>query len=245
MFTLKLLRNLVLWISKSQPTQFLLLLLFVFLFFLFLYVGTYSVGKAQFCTVCPDGKFCPSTTTATVTDCAPGTFSSGGQERCNPCPSGWKCPDRSGTGNVKCLPVSGQDPLKSHWLFIGSISTSQRDLCFWLMVASDFLTVQGKAYLANLMALNEESIWKFYETFYVLKTMTKMAVLVILYNHLLKQAIMFSTDHDCAFSFCGRHWPLLTSFLRLVYTLNARSTQTYAILASLCCHVNLPLALLA
>lgn len=114
MFILKLLRNLVLWISKSQPTQFLLLLLFVFCFFL--YVGTYSVGKAQFCTVCPDGKFCPSTTTATETDCAPGTFSSGGQERCTPCPSGWKCPDRNGIGNAKCPPVSAWGPLKSHWL---------------------------------------------------------------------------------------------------------------------------------
>ena len=158
MFILKLLRNLVLWISKSYPTHFLLLLLF-------LYVGTYSVGKAQFCTVCPYGKFCPSTTTATETDCAPGTFSSGGQERCTPCPSGWKCPDRNGIGNEKCPPVSAWDPLKSHWLFIGSISTSQQDLCFWLIVALDLLTGQGKAYLANPIVLNEETIWNFYETF--------------------------------------------------------------------------------
>lgn len=86
-----------------------------FLFF-FIYVGTYSVGKAQFCTVCPDGKFCPSTTTATETDCALGTFSSGGQERCTPCPSGWKCPDSNGIGNAKCPPVSAWGPLKSHWL---------------------------------------------------------------------------------------------------------------------------------
>ena len=69
------------------------------------FLGTYSVGKAQACTVCPEGKFCPSTTVATVTDCPGGTFSFGRQEQCTPCPKGWKCPNKDGTGNVKCLPV--------------------------------------------------------------------------------------------------------------------------------------------
>ena len=70
------------------------------------FLGTYSVGKVQHCTVCPKGKFCPYTTNATETDCDPGTFSLGGQERCTPCPSGWECPNTDGTGNVKCFPVS-------------------------------------------------------------------------------------------------------------------------------------------
>lgn len=145
----------------------------------FFYVGTYSIGKVQSCTVCPEGKFCPSTTNATEIDCAPGTFSFGGQERCSPCPSGWKCPNKDGTGNVKCLPVSAPDSLKSQGLFEGAISSSQLDICFGLIVASDLSTGLGLAFLANPMAVNEKTIWNFYETFYMVKTMTKMIVLVI------------------------------------------------------------------
>ena len=74
-------------------------------------LGTYSDGNDQSCTVCPEGKYCPSTNTSTELDCEEGTFSWGAQERCTPCPSGWECPNKDGTGNVKCFPVSVLFPL--------------------------------------------------------------------------------------------------------------------------------------
>lgn len=74
--------------------------------FIFRSSGTYSLERAQYCTVCPAGKYCPSTKNSTEILCSPGTFSFGGAAVCLACPSGWKCPNADGSGNARCLPVS-------------------------------------------------------------------------------------------------------------------------------------------
>lgn len=63
--------------------------------------GTYSVGSATACTVCPSGFACPSTSQAVVTQCSTGTYSTGGQESCSICPAGMAC-DIYGVSIVPC-----------------------------------------------------------------------------------------------------------------------------------------------
>lgn len=82
----------------------------------FLLSGYYSNGGAQYCTVCPAGKYCPHFNRSVETSCTLGTYSIGGQASCTPCPKGWKCPSVDGTGNVPCLPVSWLELINVLWV---------------------------------------------------------------------------------------------------------------------------------
>ena len=69
-------------------------------------LGTYSTGKQQQCTKCPQGKYCPNTTLANVLDCPNGLYSFGVAAECSSCPQGYQCPNKDGTANSKCVHVS-------------------------------------------------------------------------------------------------------------------------------------------
>ena len=56
----------------------------------------------QYCTKCPPGYRCPSTTSNTEIECADGTYSKGGQQDCTPCPAGYACPSKTDDFQVQC-----------------------------------------------------------------------------------------------------------------------------------------------
>ena len=64
--------------------------------------GSYSLGGQHFCTACPPGYRCPSTTSSAKVPCDLGTFSEGGLAACRACPQGFSCPFTDGSDIVPC-----------------------------------------------------------------------------------------------------------------------------------------------
>ena len=57
--------------------------------------GRYSLGKQQSCTVCPAGKYCPTSSSEPI-NCQTGYFSFGEQFNCTQCEAGYECSDPTG-----------------------------------------------------------------------------------------------------------------------------------------------------
>ena len=56
----------------------------------------------QYCTKCPPGYYCPSTTSSQETECPDGTYSKGGQQSCTDCPAGYACPSKTDDFRIQC-----------------------------------------------------------------------------------------------------------------------------------------------
>ena len=74
-------------------------------YLLFQNLGTYSLGNAVSCTVCPEGSACAAPENASA-PCTGGEYSPPGSTSCEDCPRGWECPNTKGSLNSQCPYVS-------------------------------------------------------------------------------------------------------------------------------------------